>query len=223
MSNKPTLGDHVTIPTRNRLPDVKKCAWAYVVTALLFLVAGGPPQFGFLFLMMTFFAGAFILQNSERNEQVAIAGMMTVFLLVNAAFLALPLQGFMPHSENLAVGVWIIDKLWYVSGIALFLPVLVDEFVKKTDGRRSWAIAVAFSAQFLLTLYMHHEKQEEMHAPVQCERVVGLTCTPLIKPLSWYTGSTLAEDLVFGLQVVLLLAAFNKKDEEPVQPDTTRK
>ncbi|QJE03699.1 hypothetical protein HH212_26760 (plasmid) [Massilia forsythiae] len=220
MFKKQTLGDHVTIPTKNRLPDVKKWAWAYVVTALLYLVAGGPPQFGFLFLMMTFFAGALILQNSERNEQVAIAAVMTVFLLVNAIFLALPLPGFMPHSENLAVGFWIIDKLWYVSGIALFLPVLVDKFVKKTGGHRSWAIAVAFAGQFLLTLYLHNEKQEEMYAPVQCEHVVGLTCTPVAMPMSWYTRSTLAEDLVFGLQVVLLLAAFNKKDEEPVRPDT---
>jgi hypothetical protein len=218
-----TPNDTVVRSAKNQLPDVKKCAWAYVVVALLYLLAGGPPQFGFLFLMMTFFAGVLILQNSERREQVAIASVMTVFLLVNAVFLALPLQGFMPHSENLAVGFWLIDKLWYVSGIALFLPVLVDKFVKKTDGRRTWAIAVAFTAQFLLTLYMHHEKEEELHAPVQCEHVVGLTCTPVVKPMSWYTRSTLAEDLVFGLQVVLLLAAFNKKDEEPVQPDTKQK
>lgn len=222
MFKKQTLSDNVVSPTKSRLPDVKKWAWAYVVTALLYLLAGGPPQYGFLFLMMTFFAGALILQNSERPEQVAIAGVMTVFLLVNALYFAVPLQGFLPHSENLAVGFWIIDKLWYVFGVALFLPVLVDKFVKKTDRRRSWAIAIAFTAQFVLTLFIFHEKQEARHTPVQCERVVGLTCTPVVKPMSWYTRSTLAEDLVFGLQVVLLLAAFSKKDDEPVLPGTKK-
>ena len=222
MFKKQTLGDNVASPTKNRLPDVKKWAWAYVVTALLYLLASGPPQFGFLFLMMTFFAGALILQNSERREQVAIAGVMTVFLLVNAVYLAVPLQGFLRHSENLAVGFWIIDKLWYVFGVALFLPVLVDKFVKKTERRRTWAIVVAFTAQFVLTLFMFHDKQEESHATVQCEQVVGLTCTPVLKPMSWYTRATLAEDLVFGVQVVLLMAAFSKRDEEPVQPDTKK-
>lgn len=219
---KKKLSDDNVASVKNRLPDVKTFAWAYVVTALLYLVAGGPSQFRFLFLMTTFFAGALILQNSDRHEQVAIACVMVVFLLIHSVYMALPVQEFLPHSENLAVGFWIIDKLWYVFGVALFLPILLDKLVKKTERRRCWAIAVAFTAQFGLAVYMHYDKLEESHALVQCEHVVGLTCTPVPKPISWYTKATLAEDLVFGLQVVLLMAAFSKKEEDPAEAGSAK-
>lgn len=209
---------NVASPAKNRRSDMKTWAWVYVVTALLYLIAGGPPQLGFLFLMMTFFAGALILQNSDRREQVAIACVMMLFLLINTVYMTLAVPGFLAHSEGLAAGFWIIDKLWYVCGLALFLPVLLDKFVKKTERRRCWAIVVAFSAQFVLMVFMSHEKQEESRAPVACQCIERLTCVPEVKPVSWYTKATLAEDLVFGLQVVLVMAAFSKKDDDPVPP-----
>lgn len=211
--------DIVVAPAKNHLPDVKKCAWAYLVTALLYLVAGGPPMFGFLFLMTTFFAGVLIFQNSAKGEQVASACTMVAFLLINAAYIAFPPHGYPVPSENLAVGLWIINKLLYVFGLALFVPKLLDPWVKKNGRCQTWAIALAFSAQFILAAFMFHEKQEENHTPVQCEKVVELTCVPVETATPWYTRATLAEDMVFGLQVVLLMAAFNIKNEDPVQRD----
>lgn len=213
MFKAPSPDDTVVAPVKNRLPEMKRIAWAYVVTALLYLVAGGPPRFGLLFLMMTFFAGALILQNSEKREQVGIACVMVVFLLINAAYMMLLPQHSTAQSENMVVAVWIIEKLWYVVGLALLLPLLVDPLVKKSDKHRARAIALAFSAQCLLTFYMHHDKEKESHAPVECLEIVGKICTPVAKPAPWYTRATLAEDLVTGLQVVLLMAAFSKKEE----------
>jgi len=208
---------------KNYTPDVKKVAWAYVVTALLYLLAGGPPVLGFLYLMMTFFACVVIFQNSDKNEQAAIASVMVAFLVINAGYMALPHDGRPVPPENLLMGPWLINKLLYVFGLALFVPVLVDPWVHKKERRQSrqtWAIFGALTMQFALGVFMFYERQHESHATVQCEKVVEMVCTPKALPSKpWYTPATAAEDLVFGLQVALLMAAFSSKKEEPVLED----
>jgi hypothetical protein len=219
MFKKKPSDDNVVVPAKNRIADVKKFAWAYIVTALLYQLAGGPPLFAVLFLGSTFFAGLLILQHSERAEQVAIAWVMVLFMLIDAAVLVVSEQTHPLPSENLVIGAWIVQKLWYVFGIALFVPVLLDPVVKKNDDRRYWAIRIAFAVQFVLAVFMFYDKREEHLKPVQCEKIVELMCVPVAKPEPWYTRATLAEDLVFGLQVVLLMAAFSKKEESPVHPE----
>lgn len=199
------------------MPDVRKTAWAYVVTALLYLLAGGPPVLGFLYLMMTFLAGAVIFQNSKKAEQVAISYVMVAFLVLNAIYMAFGghVRPLLP--ENLTVGLWIVNKLLYVFGLALFVPPLVNPWVEKNDRRPSMAIVIAFAGQFILVMFMFFARQHDGRVAVECEAVAGMMCTPKQVPSEpWYTTATAMEDLMFGFQVALLMAAFSRKKDEPV-------
>lgn len=208
---------------KNYMPDLKIIAWAYVVTALLYIVAGGPPVLGVLYLMMTFFAGLVIFQNSEKSKQVAISYVMVAFLVLNAVSMAFGGHGRPPLPENLAVGMWIVNKLLYVFGLALFVPPLVEPWVKKNDRRPTKAIIAAFSMQFLLVMFMAYERQHDSREAIGCESIVGMMCTPKRMPYEpWYTSATAMEDLMFGLQVALLMAAFSWKKEEPALEETKK-
>ena len=171
-----------------------------------------------LYLVMTFVAGAAIFLTSDRSEQVAISYVMVAFLLLNAFSMAFGDSGRPQPAENLVVGLWIVNKLLYVFGLALFFPPLVNPWVEKNIHRPIKAIVIAFSMQFVLVVFMFYERQHASGAAIECGSVVGMMCTPKQAPNeAWYTSATAMEDLMFGLQVALLMAAFNwKKAEEQV-------
>ena len=203
---------------KNYMPDVKRVSWAYVVTALLYSFAGGPPYFPHLFLMSTFFFALNIFLNSDGAEKKAIAWVLAVFMVFEAVAMGLPRPGGELPAQ-LVVGMWTIYKVMYVFGLALIVPPLVDAWVKFRLGQ-SWAIFLAFALQGALVIFISYEKERDSHAPVLCETVVQKVCTPAVKAKPWYTSSTAVEDIVFGLQVGLLLAAFGMsgKKEDPVEP-----
>jgi hypothetical protein len=202
---------------KNHIADVKGVSWAYVVTALLYSIAGGPPDFQLLFLMSTFLFALNVFLNSEGAEKKAIVWMLIAFLALAAVALALPSPG-RELPAQMAAGMWVVYKVMFVFGLALILPSIIDKWVEHRLGQ-SLAIFLAFVLQGGLVFFMSYEKEHHKHAHVLCETVVQNVCTPVVQSEPWYTVSTAIEDIVFGLQVGLLLAAFGMsgKKEDPDQ------
>lgn len=207
MQKTKSPGESSALGTKNYMPDVKRISWAYVVTLLLYALAGGPPYFTPLFVMGTVFCALNIFLNSDCVEKKAIAWVMVVYLTLTAVAMTLPRPGG-ETPEQLRVGMWIIYKLLYVFVLAFLLPTLIDELVQSRQAQ-TWAIIIAFTLVAALAFFIYDEKKHESHAQILCETVEKNVCTPIVQVKSWYTFSTVLEDVVFGIQVTLLLAAFS--------------
>lgn len=218
MSNATNHAANAAASGKNHTTGTKQFSWSFVVTALLYALAGGPPGFTGLFLMSTFFFGLHVYTNSGGLEKCAIACLMGAFLFINVASMALP----HPASQtplHLIPAMWIIYKVMFVFGISLLITP-AGEWVKERIGQ-SWTIFVAFLVQGVLALVIYQDKQHERTAPVACEVVIDKVCTPVPKTVAWYTSLSAVEDTAFGIQVALLMAVFapsSKRDDSMEAP-----
>lgn len=143
-----------------------------------------------------------------KGEQTAVAWTMALVMAFNAAYIVSPVPGRDALPPSVLAGLWMANKLVYVFGLAYFIPVIVEPWVKP-GWRQNAAIAIACVLQLWPFLVLNAEREHEKHATIQCVRVEGKTCFPEVDSnRPWYSSANLQEDVALGLQVVFLVAAF---------------
>lgn len=196
---------------KNHIFTIKNMLWLFEIFSFYFALAGSSVNVTALFLILSFFAACIIFQNSDKKEQLAIAIVFIALLGANAWYIFAFPGGREPTPDAIGAGIWIANKLVYVVGLAYFVPVLVEPWVK-TPLRQTIAIVLACALQFWPFVHLHYERKEASKQTIQCAEIniERKTCTPIIdKNRPWYPLSVLREDVAFGLEVILLIAAFN--------------
>lgn len=169
-------------------PGAKVYFWCYLVTALLYLLAGGPRGFEGEFLIATTCIALSLFGLASQTEKQWVCKVMILFMIINLASLCFA-------KNPVTVGAYFGNKFLYIFGLSFFVPEWLNGKINSVR-RQTWAIKVG-TLLLLIPYYIFNEQRLQPSASD-----------------AWYTGRMGLEDVSFGLMVVLLMAAFNMPNND---------
>lgn len=217
MKTKVTLA--APIGAKNYAPDVKLLCWAYLVTALLYMLTGAPVGYPIV-ILATVFAGVsiYLIKTSDdqptvERERARASCLMLLLMLINAFYIVLSERHPELRSHD-DFGDWIANRFLYLFGLGFFMPVLIErkmEDEKLGKKARTAAVFVAaacmFAAWYAVPYAKYQQHQAEQHA-------LAVTSHEEHKAEPWYPSESVIDDTLMGVAVGLWLSVFNVEMRE---------